>query len=115
MIEKNDWRLMGQEEYLMNKELYFVPEYKPYCDEWEHEHCVFCMATIACYEGYLHEAYCTTDAKQSHWICKACFEDFKSMFGWKIIGDMPEDNGQKKSRKLIKFRGKDGSIVVGKG
>jgi hypothetical protein len=115
MIEKDDWRLTGQERYLMNKKLYFVPEYKPYCEEWEHEHCVFCMATIACYEGCLHEGYCTTDVKQSNWICKSCFEDFKEMFRLKVIGNIPEGNEGTKNHRVIKFRGKDGSIIVGKG
>lgn len=45
-----------------------------------HEHCAFCwekaMADNEC------EFYCTEDMR--HWICKACFEDFKDTFRWTV-------------------------------
>lgn len=85
MIEKDDWRLKGQEKFLTKKELFFVPEYTPYSKTWEHEHCIFCTAKISDFEGSLHEGYCTTDKKKSHWICKECFEDFKDIFGWVVV------------------------------
>lgn len=43
-----------------------------------HEHCDFCwekaMTNMEC------EFYCTKDMQ--HWICKACFGDFKEKFAW---------------------------------
>lgn len=63
MIEKDDWRLKGQEKFLTKKELFFVPEYTPYSKTWEHEHCIFCTAKISDFEGSLHEGYCTTDKR----------------------------------------------------
>ena len=81
MIEKNDWRLQGQEEYLKGETLYYK-KYTKYSDEWEHEHCEFCGDKISEYDGDLHEGYCTKDEKC--WICEKCFNDFKKMFDWKV-------------------------------
>ena len=85
MIEKDDCRLMGQEKYLAGKELFFVPDYRPFSKTWEHEHCVFCTAKISSYKGDIHQGYCTADEKRPHWICKDCFEDFKDMFNWVVV------------------------------
>jgi len=82
MVSKDDWRRMGQEQGLMGIELQFVERYVPYSEEWEHEHCEFCGTKISQYDGDLHEGYCSTDEKKSHWICKTCFNDFKEEFKW---------------------------------
>lgn len=45
MVDKNDWRLNGQEEYLFGETLYFR--------KWDmsninsHEHCIFCWEKIS--------------------------------------------------------------------
>lgn len=82
MIEENDWRLQGQEEYLKGKKLYYK-KYKKYSERWEHEHCEFCSEKISEYKGDLNYAYCTKDEK--YWICEECFNDFKELFKWKVI------------------------------
>lgn len=81
MIDKyNDWRLMGQEKYLLDKDLM----YKSYRGKInEHEHCEFCMIKFGDNEEDLHEGYCTLD--MYYWICKDCFNDFKEMFHWNIV------------------------------
>ena len=82
MIEKNDWRLMGQEKYLKNATLFYVNYEKPNL-EWDHDHCEFCMEKFSDDENDLHRGYRTAD--DYRWICEDCFNDFKEMFEWKVI------------------------------
>ena len=82
MIEKNDWRLQGQEEYLMHRTLAFVP-YFQWSKTWDHEHCEFCSAKFSRHADDLHEGYVTADNRRT-WICPECFEDFKEMFQWEL-------------------------------
>lgn len=50
MVDKNDWRLNGQEEYLFGETLYFR--------KWDmsninsHEHCIFCWEKISSIQKY---------------------------------------------------------------
>ncbi len=82
---EEDWRLCGQERYLMDKELYFLPFVK-YSDTWDHEHCAFCWARFSDFSGDLHEGYCTESSNSSRadWICPECYNDFKDRFRWKL-------------------------------
>ena len=82
MIEKNDWRLQGQEKYLTAKKLMRVP-YAPWSKTWDHDHCEFCWATFSELDGDLHEGYTTEDKRT--WICPECYKDFKEMFEWEQI------------------------------
>ena len=82
MIDKNDWRLTGQEQYLKGV---FLIKVKPAVyvltlknKQW-HEHCEFCMDKI---NKLSAECYATTNYYR--WICKDCFNDFKEMFAWQI-------------------------------
>jgi len=79
MVDKNDWRLMGQERFLMEKQLLHKRWSRPE-PRWDHDHCEFCGDKIDYLTGL---AYCTTD--QYHWICEECFNDFKEMFQWKVV------------------------------
>ena len=88
MIEKDDWRLAvgpisGQEEKFKNIPLYRIP-FRPLSAQWDHEHCAFCWAKFYLQEDHLREGYCTRpqNAADADWICPACYEDFKEMFGW---------------------------------
>lgn len=83
MIEKNDWRLQGQEAYLKNVPLYFIP-FAPYSPEWDHEHCEFCWAKFYLDGENLKEGYCTMpgNCREARWICPVCYADFKELFGW---------------------------------
>ena len=80
-MQKDDWRLQGQEEYLKGKTLIFE-KYKPYNSKWEHDHCEFCGAKFSLNEKDLKEGYTTFD--NYRWICKRCFSDFKEKFEWTI-------------------------------
>ena len=81
MLEKNDWRLLNQKEFLMNAKLKKTDYTKP-SDKWDHDHCAFCWDKFSENNSDQHEGCCTTDKK--YWICEECFNDFKKMFGFKI-------------------------------
>jgi len=80
--DKNDWRLMGQDEYLINEKLISL-KYQKHSEIWDHEHCEFCSKKISEYEGDLHEGYCTIN--NQWWICEECFNDFKKVFNWILV------------------------------
>ena len=48
MIDKDDWRLRGQEDYLSGKVLYFRT-WKAPKKEWDHDHCEFCWDKFSDY------------------------------------------------------------------
>jgi len=41
--QDEDWRLQGQEEYLLGATL-MRKQYKAWSEDWEHDHCEFCRA-----------------------------------------------------------------------
>ena len=84
MIDKNDWRLQGQEKYLKGVTLY-LKKYITSGNAWDHDHCEFCWAKfmVEDYPRVLHIGYATMD--EYHWVCEACFKDFEEMFGWPVI------------------------------
>ena len=81
MIEANDWRLQGQEKYLLGVRLVWK-KYSRYSQDWDHDHCEFCWAKFMQEEGpdILHEGYATED--NYRWVCQKCYNDFKEMFKW---------------------------------
>lgn len=83
MVDDSDWRLTGQEEYLFGVLLYWR-RWTQTREGWDHDHCAFCWAKFAAYDGpeILHEGY--TDADEYRWICRPCFEDFRERFAWKL-------------------------------
>jgi len=86
MADKADWRLQGQDRYPKGVTL-IHRKYRRYPDNpsWDHDHCEFCWAKfmVEDYPDVLHVGY-TTEGEY-RWICETCFNDFKDMFGWKII------------------------------
>ena len=80
VIDKDDWRLRGQEDYLSGKTLFFRKWRAPK-KEWDHDHCEFCWEKFSDYPDTLHEGYTTED--NYYWICPTCYNDFKEMFKWK--------------------------------
>ncbi len=79
----NDWRLLRQQErYLMGVQL-VNRTYSQYSNTNDHDHCEFCMDKFSYSQNNLKEGYCTVDKKI--WICENCFNDFKDIFGWKVI------------------------------
>ena len=82
MLEKNDWRLTNQEEYLKNAKLNFS-RYKVLSPHWDHDHCAFCWEKFGENDESLKQGYCTPD--KTYWICEECFNDFKDMFNFQVI------------------------------
>ena len=82
----NDWRLKGQDRYLMSGSL----SWRSWTETragWDHDHCEFCGKKIwdrqsdseADNAGY-------TDADQYRWVCSKCAEDFASRFDLTLVG-----------------------------
>ena len=80
-IMQNDWRLLNQQEYLMNAKLKKMQYTKP-SEKWDHDHCAFCWDKFSENDEDLQQGYCTPD--QKYWVCEECFNDFKEMFGFKV-------------------------------
>ena len=86
IIKSDDWRLTGQENYMLFEELKEVipAEYINTLninDEF-HEHCEFCMEKIKEHK----QEKCYTTLNNYRWICKECFDDFKEIFKFKLKG-----------------------------
>lgn len=54
MLEKNDWRLLNQKEFLRNVKLKKTDYTKP-SDKWDHDHCAFCRDKFSENEGDLQK------------------------------------------------------------
>lgn len=83
MIEENDWRLRGQEDYLKNKK-FKLKKFKTAEQNSSHTHCEFCwhkfMENADGIKDCSDEGYCSSQG--DYWICKECFEDFKDEFNF---------------------------------
>ncbi len=73
-----DWRLHGQERFLLNANVTRRP-YAPTLS-WDHDHCEFCGGKFSLAPHDLHSGYCTTQG--DHWICDRCYLDFRRQFRW---------------------------------
>ncbi|MBQ8550243.1 MAG: hypothetical protein IJ426_02760 [Clostridia bacterium] len=82
MLEKDDWRLLNQKEYLMAAKL-VKTTYKQKNEGNDHEHCSFCWEKFSENRDDLNEGFCTSDGR--HWICEDCLDDFKEMFNFEVI------------------------------
>jgi hypothetical protein len=87
---KPDWRLQGQEKYLLGVTLIHC-RYRQYPKnpKWDHDHCEFCWSTfmVEVLPDTLQQGYATED--DYRWICEQCFADFKDVFAWKVIDELP--------------------------
>jgi hypothetical protein len=101
-----DSRRAGQEAYLLGATL-TLRRYQAPSGNWEHEHCAFCWATFLdenyseassaslredpalLGEGYTNEHSDRASAGE-HWICPACFEDFREDFAWTVTSADPD-------------------------
>jgi hypothetical protein len=83
VVSGDDWRIQGQDDYLLGKTLYWR-QYKSFSETWEHDHCAFCWDKFeeGNSPGALHEGYSTED--NYHWVCQECFDDFREMFKWNV-------------------------------
>ena len=107
MPAADDWRRMGQEQYLPGVTLTWK-RYQALRADWEHEHCVFC------FHKFLDPAYSPSHAETLRdkpddcsdagytnvgepdrpagewWICAQCFADFNDEFGWHVVETEPD-------------------------
>lgn len=84
MMEKKDWRLTDQEEYLLKRILY-LRKWRAPSDGWDHDHCEFCGEMFSEFPDTLHEGYTTADGY--YWVCRQCFADFRERFQWTVGPD----------------------------
>jgi hypothetical protein len=93
MIEPNDWRLRKQERYLRGAEICHRT-YRSYSKNphWDHDHCEFCWQEFMAVDApdVVRSGYSTLDGY--YWICDECFDDFKDLFGWRVVANQPEDD-----------------------
>ena len=81
MSMQNDWRLHGQESFLMGVTMVHQP-WKPSDPQNDHDHCEFCWARFSRYAADLHVGYSTED--RCRWVCEQCFHDFQRKFSWRV-------------------------------
>ena len=74
---RDDWRIMGQEGYLMNKTLQWRLFDNSICVD-DFRQCEFCWDTFD------ENTYAFFEPTQKIWICKKCFCDFSKHFNWRI-------------------------------
>lgn len=86
MPDPSDWRLQGQEKYLLGVTL-VRRRYRRYSATWDHDHCEFCGAKfmVEPSENLLHEGYATAD--DYRWVCVPCFDDFREQFDWNVVSE----------------------------
>ena len=80
---EDDWRLQGQDKYLLDVQL-MRSAYSPPRPDWDHDHCEFCWAKFMDADGPKNQRVGYKTVEGDLWICDDCFGDFKSRFRWTI-------------------------------
>ena len=78
---RDDWRIMGQESYLLGKKLQYRRYDRSICRE-DYLQCEFCWDLFDKDPEHPLMAYFEPEGK--YWICSRCFNDFKEHFLWTI-------------------------------
>lgn len=78
---REDWRIAGQEGYLMGKHLQHR-RYDPALAREDFLQCEFCYSTFKRDGLPFATAYYEPDGK--YWICAQCFQDFQKYFQWTV-------------------------------
>ena len=78
---RDDWRIMGQEGYLLKKHLQHRRFDRELCIE-DFDQCEFCWAVFDKDKTHPEKAYYEPINKR--WICEQCYTDFKEYFFWSI-------------------------------
>lgn len=78
---RDDWRIMGQERYLMNKRLQCMKFDRSICIE-DYTQCEFCWCTFD--EDPNEPLMAYFEPNEKVWICEECFNDFQKYFHWEI-------------------------------
>lgn len=88
MIEKDDWRLLNDAEFIRGQYLDPVSSNEIIEHLPELKHCLFCWDNLPKKLSYYQTWYITIDRKNC--ICEKCFNDFKEYFelkstdGWDV-------------------------------
>ena len=80
---RDDWRIMGQEGYLLDKVLIYIQFDRSLCIE-DFDKCEFCSKAFD--EGKTQNEFAYFEPNNRVWICKDCFNDFKDHFRWTVHG-----------------------------
>ncbi|MBQ8001327.1 MAG: hypothetical protein IJ298_09065 [Ruminococcus sp.] len=80
---REDWRIDGQEGYLMNSTLQYITYSRDLCVD-DFLQCEFCFDKFD--EDPEHPKKAYFDPIQKCWICEECFQDFKEHFHWIVEG-----------------------------
>jgi hypothetical protein len=84
---------MGQERFLQGAELVHKP-YRAWNKDWEQDHCAFCTRKFveagrsqgdAVTIGYAAVGRGPEGQDDYHWVCEACFADFRHRFQWRAV------------------------------
>lgn len=80
-MDKDDWRLLNDIEYLKNKSLYptdgeEIVKYASYLEK-----CIFCWDKV---QNSSHQR-CFVLEDISCYICETCYSDFKEIFHWRKL------------------------------
>ena len=82
MADKNDPRITYQDEYLKGQKVKMTEYKNKYGND--HMHCEFCWGKFSENPKDLHVGFLSENGE---WICPECFNDFKEMFEWEVIGE----------------------------
>lgn len=83
---REDWRIAGQEGYLLDKKLIHMRFDRKLCVE-DYDQCEFCWDVFDEDKNNPKMAYFQPEEKV--WVCEKCFNDFKQYFNWTV-----EESGQ---------------------
>lgn len=78
---RDDWRVMGQEGYLMDKRLQHRRFDRSICVE-DFTQCEFCWSTFD--EDPEHPLMAFFSPDEKVWVCEKCFHDFQKYFHWTV-------------------------------
>jgi hypothetical protein len=82
----DDWRLTPAHERLRGRRF----EHKPWHasrEGWDHDHCEFCWRKFPSEEPAGWTAAGPAGESDYHWICDACFADFRDQL--ELVADSP--------------------------
>ncbi len=78
---RDDWRIQGQEGYLLNKQLQHRRFCRALCVE-DFDQCEFCWTVFDKDKRHPLNAY--FEPVRKVWICEKCYNDFKTHFHWTV-------------------------------
>jgi hypothetical protein len=91
VVADDDWRIQGQAKYIQGA-TFVWRSWSSDRPDWDHDHCDICW--VHCWDCIFeddpdtqHEGWATPDA--AHWVCGACFEDFRNRFDFRVEAPSP--------------------------